>query len=103
MAECLASNQRTMGSIPSARTPRLLVQRCGFEPRLLAFDSLAGCLLIRGSNCWSLRLALNQKVAGSIPVPGAVVVLCWFSDLVVTQVDAGSIPVDHLNGRYPAG
>ena len=31
MAECLASNQRTTGSIPSARTPRLLVQRSSLE------------------------------------------------------------------------
>ena len=66
MAECLASNQETMGSIPSARTPRLLVQRCGFEPRLSAFDSLAGRSLIRGSNCWSLRLALKCAQRGVI-------------------------------------
>ncbi len=60
--------------------------------------------IFRSSNCWSLRLALNQKVAGSIPVSGAVAVLYWFRNLDVNQVYVGSIPIGHLfYGRHPAG
>ena len=60
--------------------------------------------VFRSSNCWSLRLALNQKVAGSIPVSGAVAVLYWFRNLDVNQVHIGSIPIGHLfYGRHPAG
>ena len=51
----------------------------------------------RGSSCWSLRLALNQKFAGSIPVPGTVAVLHWFRNLTVNQVNVGSIPIGHLS------
>jgi hypothetical protein len=58
----------------------------------------------RSSNCWSLRLALNQKLAGSIPASGAVAVLYWFRNLAVTQVYIGSIPIGHpVHGRHPAG
>jgi len=42
-----------------------------------------------------LRLALNQKLAGSIPASGAVAVLYWFRNLAVTQVYIGSIPIGH--------
>ena len=42
-----------------------------------------------------MHLALNQKVAGSIPVPGAVAVLYWFRNLAVNQVHVGSIPIGH--------
>lgn len=59
-------------------------------PVLFDFD-----LILRGSSCWSLHLALNQKFAGSIPVPGAVAVLHWFRNLTVNQVDVGSIPIGH--------
>ena len=60
--------------------------------------------ILRSSNCWSLHLALNQKVTGSIPVSGAVAVLYWFRSLAVNQVYVGSIPIGHLeNGRHPAG
>ena len=44
---------------------------------------------------WSLRLALNQKLAGSIPASGAVAVLYWFRNLAVNQVYVGSIPIGH--------
>ena len=52
--------------------------------------------ILRSSNCWSLRLALNQKLAGSIPASGAVAVLYWFRNLAVNQVYVGSIPIGHL-------
>jgi hypothetical protein len=42
-----------------------------------------------------LRLALNQKLAGSIPASGAVAVLYWFRNLAVNQVYVGSIPIGH--------
>lgn len=32
--------------------------------------SLQPVEILRSSNCWSLRLALNQKLAGSIPASG---------------------------------
>ena len=51
--------------------------------------------ILRSSNCWSLRLALNQKLAGSISASGAVAVLYWFRNLAVNQVYIGSIPFDH--------
>jgi hypothetical protein len=47
-----------------------------------------------------LRLALNQKVAGSIPVSGAVAVLYWFRNLDVNQVHVGSIPIGHLGAGF---
>ena len=40
-------------------------------------------------------LALNQKLAGSIPVSGTVAVLYWFRNLAVNQVYVGSIPIGH--------
>ncbi len=40
-------------------------------------------------------LALNQKLAGSIPASGAVAVLYWFRNLAVNQVYVGSIPIGH--------
>ena len=33
--------------------------------------SLSPIEILRSSNCWSLHLALNQKLAGSIPASGA--------------------------------
>ena len=42
-----------------------------------------------------MRLALNQKLAGSIPASGAVAVLYWFRNLAVNQVYVGSIPIGH--------
>ena len=47
-----------------------------------------------------MHLALNQKVAGSIPVPGAVAVLYWFRNLAVNQVHVGSIPIGHPVSLY---
>ena len=58
--------------------------------------SLQPVEILRSSNCWSLRLALNQKFAGSIPASGAVAVLYWFRNLAVNQVYVGSIPIGHL-------
>ena len=58
--------------------------------------SLQPVEILRSSNCWSLRLALNQKFAGSIPASGAVAVLYWFRNLDVNQVHVGSIPIGHL-------
>ena len=56
--------------------------------------------ILRSSNCWSLRLALNQKLAGSIPASGAVAVLYWFRNLDVNQVHVGSIPIGHLGAGF---
>ncbi len=46
-----------------------------FEAVHWRFESFRLCCvnksLFRSSNCWSLRLALNQKLAGSIPASGA--------------------------------
>ena len=42
-----------------------------------------------------MHLALNQKLAGSIPASGAVAVLYWFRNLAVNQVYVGSIPIGH--------
>ncbi len=64
------------------------------EVRLLP-PRLKNKSILRSSNCWSLRLALNQKLAGSIPVSGAVAVLYWFRNLAVNQVYVGSIPIGH--------
>jgi hypothetical protein len=79
-----------------------------FEAVHWRFESFRLCCIskptLRSSNCWSLRLALNQKLAGSIPASGAVAVLYWFRNLAVNQVYVGSIPIGHpLNGRHPAG
>ena len=45
-------------------------------------------------------LALNQKLAGSIPASGAVAVLYWFRNLAVNQVYVGSIPIGHPWNRH---
>ena len=70
-----------------------------FEAVHWRFESFRLCCInksiLRSSNCWSLRLALNQKLAGSIPASGAVAVLYWFRNLAVNQVYIGSIPFDH--------
>ena len=72
-----------------------------FESFRLCFNNKS---ILRRSNCWSLRLALNQKLAGSIPASGAVAVLYWFRNLAVNQVYVGSIPIGHpTHGRHPAG
>ena len=46
-----------------------------FEAVHWRFESFRLCCInksiLRSSNCWSLRLALNQKLAGSIPASGA--------------------------------
>lgn len=84
MVSQLPLKQRYEGSIPSART---------FYFRLTILVLLH---LFRGSSCWSLHLALNQKFAGSIPAPGTVAVLHWFRNLTVNQVYVGSIPIGHL-------
>ena len=56
-----------------------------FEAVHWRFESFRLCCVnkstLRSSNCWSLRLALNQKLAGSIPASGAVAVLYWFQEL----------------------
>ena len=70
-----------------------------FEAVHWRFESFRLCSnnksALRGSNSWSLRLALNQKLTGSIPVSGAVAVLYWFRNLAVNQVYVGSIPIGH--------
>ena len=70
-----------------------------FEAVDWRFESFRLCsnnkTTLRSSNCWSLRLALNQKLAGSIPASGAVAVLYWFRNLAVNQVYVGSIPIGH--------
>ncbi len=63
--------------------------------------SLQPVEILRSSNCWSLRLALNQKLAGSIPASGAVAVLYWFRNLAVNQVYVGSIPIGHPSTLKP--
>jgi hypothetical protein len=71
-----------------------------FEAVHWRFESFRLCCVnkttLRSSNCWSLHLALNQKLAGSIPASGAVAVLYWFRNLAVNQVYVGSIPIGHL-------
>ncbi len=87
----LASNQDRR-----VRLSHDTLARCsGGGPTASRFRNWTSGHLFRGSNSWWLRLALNQKVAGSIPALGTVAVLHWFRILVVTQVDAGSIPVGH--------
>ena len=70
-----------------------------FEAVHWRFESFRLCSnnksALLGSNSWSLRLALNQKLTGSIPVSGAVAVLYWFRNLAVNQVYVGSIPIGH--------
>ena len=83
------------GTLKQAVGCRFLVCRKTASERELQSKPLQPVEILRSSNCWSLRLALNQKLAGSIPVSGAVAVLYWFRNLAVNQVYVGSIPIGH--------
>ena len=99
-AEVLDFQSGEVGSTPTWHSRVLTNGKSAvFEAALWRFDSSRprwkNKSILRSSNCWSLHLALNQKLAGSIPASGAVAVLYWFRNLAVNQVYVGSIPIGH--------